>query len=265
MSHIAGSTTFIVKTFMRPGCLDRLVVSCRRFYPGVRILVADDSREPVSRDDVEVIVLPFDSGLSHGRNRLLDRVETKYFVLMDDDHVLTGETKLETLLDALDSGEFDLVGGVQVEEDGGRFAWEGLFRRDGDTLVLAPGDQGEVDGVKRVDFCLNFFAARTDAVREVRWDDHFKMGEHTDFFLRCQGRIRVGFCPGVRIRHEPERPSDYLPFRERAEQTYRRDFLEKHGLRELVNELHPGRDQPDTSRSRSRSALEALRAFFRRS
>ena len=240
MNRIAESTTFIVKAFMRPQCLDRLIDSCKKFYPDVRILVADDGDASVQRDDIDMFRLPFDSGLSYGRNYLLDRIETEFFVLMDDDHVLTEKTMLERLLVALESGEFDLVG-CEVHEDAAHFAWEGLFRRADDSLTLALGDRGEINGIMRVDFCHNFFAARTEAVRRVRWDDHFKMGEHTDFFLRCQDQIRVGICPSVQVCHAPERHSGYNIYRDRAEQAFRADFLRKHGLRELIIELHPDR------------------------
>ncbi len=74
---------------MRPGCLDRLIESIHRFYPGVCVLVADDSDKPVQRKDVQVYPLPYDSGLSYGRNYLMDQLKTKYFVMMDDDHVFT--------------------------------------------------------------------------------------------------------------------------------------------------------------------------------
>jgi len=237
MNPVLDSTTFIVKTFMRPDCLDRLIQSIHRFYPGARILVADDSHEPVQRSDAKVYSLPYDSGLSYGRNYLMDRVETKYFVLMDDDHVFTEDTKIEDLIATLERGNFDLVG-AYINEADGHFPWEGFFESEGSTLTIHPGSRGEVDGILQVDICHNFFAARTETIQKIRWDEHLKMGEHSDFFVRAHEQIRIGVCPDVQAFHAPDRPSNYKSFRKRAK-SYRVDFMKKHGYRKVVNEIYP--------------------------
>ena len=51
-----------------------------------------------------------------------------------------------------------------------------------------------------------------------------------------------------------------MPFRERAEQMYRKDMLAKHGLSELIDELQP---QPPKKRRRGRSRLARLRRLLR--
>ena len=232
------ATTFVVKTFLRPHCLDRLISSIRANYPDVPILVADDSPTPVARKDVQVHALPYDCGLSFGRNYLVDRVQTEYFLLMDDDHVFEDRTRIETLLAPIARNRFDLVG-AQVVEACGPFAWEGLLELDGTALTLRKGDNGLVDGVARVDFCHNFFAARTEMVRKLRWDDTLKLGEHTDFFLRAAGAgLRVGYDATVKVQHLPEKSGDYAGFRARAK-GYRKTMMRKHGLQKITNELHP--------------------------
>ncbi len=62
-----------------------LIKSIKKFYPSLHNIVADDSKSPVHRPDVEYHVLPFDSGLSKGRNFLVKKVKTSYFLLLDDD------------------------------------------------------------------------------------------------------------------------------------------------------------------------------------
>jgi hypothetical protein len=76
-----------------------------RWHPELRILIADDSQRPYARRVVErcgyarrarVWELPFDSGLSAGRNWLIRRVETPWLLMCDDDfafHAYTGLDK----------------------------------------------------------------------------------------------------------------------------------------------------------------------------
>lgn len=223
---------------MRPDCLDRLIHSIFYQYPDAEILVANDSGETLNRNGVRVFDLPFDIGLSYGRNYLVDRAETDYLVLMDDDIVFDARTTIEKLLQPLEDGVFDLVGGI-VCQDNELFPWEGLMNLDGSTLTLAPGNRGVVNGIEKVDFCHNFFAATTAVVQRVRWDEHFKLGEHTDFFLRAKANnVRVGVCPDVHVLHKPERTEVYQTFRDR-EKSYRLDMMKKHGLRKIINHLFP--------------------------
>ena len=62
--------TALVKTFERPHILRRLVASIKRLYPTLPIVVVDDSREPSSLAEVHTIPMPYDSGISAGRNRV---------------------------------------------------------------------------------------------------------------------------------------------------------------------------------------------------
>jgi hypothetical protein len=86
--------------------------------------------------------------------------------------------------------------------------------------------------------CHNFFVASTPKVRAVRWDDELKVGEHTDFFLRALGKLRVGVNPRASILHLPETNPEYAPFRSRVGE-FRRLFMKKHGLRIYRNEVLP--------------------------
>jgi hypothetical protein len=63
--------TAVIKTFERPNELDRVIQSLRGFYPDLKIIVTDDSRIPYPRNDVDYHVMPYDSGLSAGRNLLI--------------------------------------------------------------------------------------------------------------------------------------------------------------------------------------------------
>ena len=234
---MASDFTFIIKTLLRPRCVHRLIDSIVSRYPAAQILVADDSPTPISRKGAKIFHLPNDCGISFGRNYLLDRVETPFFVCCDDDVVLTENTQIDKLLISLRANTFDLVAPYYFTGNT-RFVWEGIFHRLGDVLVFRPGDRGQLDGMYRYDMCHNFFVASTSKVRELRWDDQLKVGEHTDFFLRALGRLRVGVNPRTSILHLPETNSEYAPFRSRIGE-FRQLFMKKHGLRIYRNEVLP--------------------------
>lgn len=187
-----GELTVIVKTFERPRELRRLVRSVRRLQPGVAIVVADDSRRPREVDGAEVVRLPFNSGVSAGRNAALERVETEFFVTLDDDFVLTKHTDFDGPLNVLRSTpEIDIVGGVIVnlpDFSTTDYSRAGLFRTDQQPL-RPPGST--VGGLPVRLKVPNFFVGRTASVRRVGWTDELLFVEHLDFFTRACGELLV--------------------------------------------------------------------------
>ena len=73
MSEIAQKLTVAIKTFERPELVTRAVSSLRKIHPTIPVIIADDSKEPISFDNdkyTESLHLPFDTGISFGRNRV---------------------------------------------------------------------------------------------------------------------------------------------------------------------------------------------------
>ena len=101
--------SIVIKTFERPYCTNRIIDSIFHYYPKMKVIVGDDSRNPGENDAVEYHKLPFNSGISYGRNFLIDQVKTKYFLLLDDDFIFTEKTDLNTLLNILEDNDIDLL------------------------------------------------------------------------------------------------------------------------------------------------------------
>jgi len=225
--------SFAIKTFERPECLDRLLGSLRDYYPDVPVLVADDSRQPrtdlSAYGNVRVLPMAFDSGMSAGRNLMLDCASTPLVLLMDDDFVFTQGTQVERLIEALDGGPYDLVSGfLKIEEDGREQHYEGFMTTDADGLVL-----WRVEAHNEPIPCeivLNFFLARVEPLRAIRWYEPLKICEHEEFFWRAkQAGLRVGFHPQVWALHARGRPGDYNRFRNHRINDMRNAALERHG------------------------------------
>lgn len=254
--------SLIVKTFERQHALERFLHSVRKQgYGNCPVLIADDSSEPYrdaileSFGDVvdEYIILPNDCGLSRGRNELLRRVETPYFVLNDDDFVYDERTDLSWLKQELISNNLDVLGAILYEPDDtfpGKLvnllpSWVGtaektknfagfLVERE-DTIVL-DRDLDYHPPHTRCDFVLNFFIADTEAIRSKTngWNEDLKLGEHWEFFYRAkQGGLKVATTESVGIIHTCEQSVNYDNYRGRIYR-YRTLGLETHGFKAMI-------------------------------
>jgi hypothetical protein len=238
VSGLSTTTTLCIKAFERPRCLNRLLASIRQHRPDLPVIVADDGRKPFRHVDTAGIVclpLPYDVGLSAGRNALVAACETPLFVLLDDDMSFTHDTDLGALAEPVLDGRFDLVGGA-IQFGSVRRQFAGNIRQDGDVLYC--DSLGAVDSLTPCDVTWNFFAARTEAIRPVGWDPELKLGEHLDFFQRCQeAGVRVAYHPGVCIDHQEYQDSGYLAGKHRRAAKNKARWMGKRGIRHIEGAL----------------------------
>lgn len=233
-SELDGKVTLVIKAFERRACVVNLVNSIRLYYPTLPIFVADDSRQPVALEDVELhAILPFDTGLSAGRNFLLGMVQTPYFVLLDDDFEFHEGTDLLKLLKLLEREKLDIVGAALLDsrQHNRIHHFEGTFQMEEDVLFLSRDPIESKNDFSRVDFVLNFFLGKTDVVRKLGWDPELKICEHKDFFLRAKEKnLTVGYCPSVTVVHKPVTNVLYARYRRQRTAKYTALFMQKHKL-----------------------------------
>ena len=92
----------------------KLYKNIQSFYPGAKVIIADDSSHPLKIKDrhhsLQIIQLPFNSGLSVGLNKALEQVKTPFVMRMDDDELLTLKSRIGKEIDFLKQHiEIDLV------------------------------------------------------------------------------------------------------------------------------------------------------------
>lgn len=202
-AEAARRVTMTVKTFERPAVLRRCLASVRTVFDG-RIVVADDSRTPM-RDlgaGVQVIPMPFNSGVSVGRNAALDAVETEYVFVTDDDVVFTAASDIVAAMNFLDdNGQVDLVALTRVDLPRWRAVSAG-------ANALFPGAKEPlvpfgtlIDGLPVVSKTPQLYLARTASIQKVRWDERLRMVDHRDFFSRAAGRIVSVQAETIRAYH----------------------------------------------------------------
>lgn len=213
----AHRVTMCVKTFERPAVARRFVRGARQVFDG-RIVIADDSHEPMSHPDprVEVIALPFNSGVPTGRNTALAAVTTEYVLVTDDDIVFTAASDVDRARRTLDEHpEIDVVGFLLVELPG----W---YANDhGPDALFAARDEplrewGTLVGGLPVRYKIpQVYLARTASVQKVRWDEHIRMVDHKDFFSRASGRLVVVLDTGNHVYHaRTPFDAEYIRYRE---------------------------------------------------
>ena len=243
--------SILIKTFERPQCLERLLSSIERSGWLGPVWIADDSRIP-QRDRVIAryakmvtgyLCMPFDSGLSAGRNLLLRHVNTPYLVLCDDDFIFDDRTDMNRFLELLESSGLDLIGGVYYDrmDPSRRRAAAALLRLDWWRLLLRLGveiprktyfnfepcgghrwrltDIAYTPPVVHCDFVSNFFLARTGRLIDTvgGWDGSLKVGDHQDFFFKAKkAGLRVGHTEEVGVLHLMELPPLFSEFRARG-------------------------------------------------
>ncbi|MCA9070500.1 MAG: glycosyltransferase, partial [Planctomycetaceae bacterium] len=196
LKNVPTDVSILIKTFERPECLKRLLSSIRSMYPKIQIVIADDSRQPYAqsyRDDVTtVVLLPFDSGVSAGRNAALKLIDSRYFVVCDDDYEFDSRTDLWQLRQNIEDYGFDILGAEVMDS-----SRSGQFDRPTNFNLILNRDSNDTIRTKRLtsmsrvtkcDVVANFFIGRTDSVHDMLggWDGELKIAEHLEFFIRAK-------------------------------------------------------------------------------
>ena len=209
--------TIGITHFDRPQHLNTLIESIRNKYPHIKIVVADNSKlaRPQVPNDVKLIELPPDAGLSACRNALVRDLSTKYLLVAEEDFVFTADTDIERFWKVLEgNSELAVIGGsLSVKGQTIHYAMRiiedpcGTIRRE-DTA--APWQH--TDGVlwRQADMVFNFFLARGEVLELFPWNEDIKIGaEHFIWFDELKDHWRVGHTPQVTAIHDTDNRSDH--------------------------------------------------------
>ena len=218
------NVTFIYKSFERQKQAIKLYWNIQAYYPGAKVIIADDSRKPLELRDryAEVIQLPFNSGLSYGLNRALERVTTPYVVRLDDDELLTPYSRFdEHLRFLLSEQRVDLIGVLPLSTPS-----HGPLERIAQEYYGQPMQvthrKLKIPHMTRIGEYIvvgkspNIFIARTEKMKEIGYDDHIRMIDHNEFFYRAAGHLVSALSPVSYVFHDHNRFNE-------AYQKYRAD------------------------------------------
>lgn len=265
--------TIIIKTLDRCDCLINLLDSIFKKYPKIRVLVGDDSeissKEKIlskfNQYNLQYYNLEKDCGLSAGRNFLLNKIQTKYFVLADDDFVFDQKTNLERAVQILEEKKLDIIGGYIRNYKIVKSNWDrllvliqkilkyelptnyiGTLKMEGNTFY-ADYTVHSFPEFAETDLVLNFFLAKTERIKEIHgWDPKLKLQEHTEFFYRVKlNNLKVGFTNELSVQHHPVKLKKYS---EKRNRNYTNVFMDKYAIDKIVANYDDNRGQVITLR-----------------
>lgn len=225
IDFVREKVTIIYKSFERQEMAKRLYWNIQSYYPGVQVIIVDDSSKPLNLrgESLQVIQLPFNKGLGLGLNRALEKVETPYVMRMDDDELLMIKTCLGAQVQFLERhSEIDLVGFCTLtaircknpDEEVSKFT---SFSMKGAPKPLRIPHMTQIDGNHFVMGKVpNLYVARTEKIRSIGWDENIRMMDHQDFFWRAAGNLVSVIALGTAVFHY------HNPF-QRHYQKYRQD------------------------------------------
>jgi len=135
--------------------------------------------------------LPFDTGLSYGRNEMVKDVKTLYTLYVDDDLIFSEKSDVLHHLSFMENNpHYDMVCGVNPDEITGftdpKFKW---VKKENNFYTLKRDSQSQFKKVKHpfldiseTHLGMNYFIAKTSTLIQTPWINELKLREHTPFF-----------------------------------------------------------------------------------
>lgn len=222
--------TAIVPSFLRDECLRKLITSLRQYYPTLKLIVGYQGKHIDIEDKyTDIVYLPEDCGLSYSRNKLVEKVNTDFTLLLDDDFEFCEATYLEKMMEIFIADEKIGIVGGRLKEKGNIKSYEKYFIFVNDIISSIKWNllyQNKVIDYSKInytnfgyaDIIFNFFIAKTSVLAKYTWDNKHKIhSEHLDYFLnlRLNSNIKVAFVPDVHIIHSPVANKRFSEYRTR--------------------------------------------------
>lgn len=232
--------TICITAFKRPDSLKRLEASIKRYCPALPVLIQDT-----------------DGNLSWGRNQLVQKCETKYTAILEDDFELCNSDSIWLMVDVLNKDpEVGVVCGALRTEDRITNYTHNInrFRNTVEFTQPGPGQWRFLPNGEPYLLCdlgFNFIVARTDVLRNLPWDERLELHEHLPWFLKLkeQALWRVAYCPSAICNHHQDRPTEeYENLRSRSKdywpllrEQYRFDKVHNFepDVQPAIGEVHP--------------------------
>ncbi len=220
--NIGQLVTIGITAFRRPDALRRLVASIRSAYPTIPIVIADNGDQPVAFNDpaTDTLRLPFDCGVSAARNAIVQRFQTPYLLVTEDDFEFTPETALEQFVDVLEHDSHVGVVGGSLDMHGQRCDFAGDFDVFRNQLEIRQPARFLTTTIHEtpyqiVDLVFNFALFRREMLADHLWDEELKICEHLEYFYSVwrAAKWRVAVCRPVCCLHHQVRSDDYNTYR----------------------------------------------------
>lgn len=201
------SISIVVKTYLRPQCLDNFLESAKIYqdFHSVKfneIVIIDDSDDENNNANIEIINkyteklniiyehYPYDSlGLSRGRNLGVQRASSRYILLCDDDYILDLQCNLMDCQSFFIAKNIDFLGGFYkniYSKDSLRYKlsnWLGFYSSTQiNTLTIFTDVFPEFTSCTVIH---NFFISKRETLLKHPWNEAFILNEHNAYFIEA--------------------------------------------------------------------------------
>lgn len=221
----------LITTFLRDNLLYKTFQTIVDNLPkDCIILIADqgysDSEKDITIDyyksqvPLEYYKLPFDSGLSYGRNFLVQKaseMNIPYCLLMADSIHFLAPYNFNSIIQFLELEENRGMVGFDLENS--KCPWEFLMEVTPKGIQFSHSNKDTYfENIKftQVDICRNIFLAKTKSLLNL-WDNEMKLAEHELAFLEYKKRgYEVYWTDSIKFKKINTHNSDeYMTYRKR--------------------------------------------------
>lgn len=221
----------ILTTFIRDNLLiQTLQTIVDNYTEGCILLIADQgyrSEEKNTMYDyiksqipVEIHYLPFDSGLSFGRNFLVKRAKElniPYCLLTADSIQFSEHYIFDNIINFLMTNEKHVLVGFEL--DGSKCGWEYNYTLQKDGFHFTYSNESTLwneISFKKIDICRNIFLAKTEALIASPWRDELKLGEHEIFFNDLKEKnYNCFWTDSIKFKRKSNKNDEYSTYRDR--------------------------------------------------
>lgn len=241
MSNFEKEITIGIKTFIRPKSLKFCLMRFRQRYKNIKILVADDSTVEFKKENkklcqkynAEYYELPYDVGIGYGRNQMIMRCLTKYFLMCDDDTCIDDRFDLEKLYNLIENTNLDMIScqrGVSKKSSKHYYHYfhsvEKISNENYGKYIIKY-DQNMIDErLIKNDLNLKLYQThlinescilmKSKIIKNNLYENDIKIGQHQLQFSKLYlNNVKIGYCPDIIAGEKVYYPEYYLKFRGR--------------------------------------------------
>jgi len=180
--------------------------------------------------------LPFDCGLSYGRNYLVQiaqKMGIKYCLLTADSIKFTEKYNFDPIINFLEEKEERGIVGFELLD---RQYWvynidliPGLFfKLTKNNLKVVNNQEIQFTGCEVI---TNFFLAKTKCLIDNKWDNELKLAEHEDFFWRLkQTKYKVFWTNYIKAQYINQKNTEYNKYRRRLYYEFKQKLQQKYSI-----------------------------------
>ncbi len=230
--------TAIIISFNRPKYTIDCLITLRRTYPDINIIVGDNGypfnevKKVCQRVGAEYILFPFDCGVPYLRNEIFKMVKTPYILIGDDDFYYTKDANLDKAQKFLDTHKKISIIGGRVYNKNKIQDWQGyIHSKKGYFFEKMTADElrykEDDDGLRYciVDMMTNFWVGKLKNLPQ--YDEDQKIShEHFAYMIKLLNKVDMAFTPDMAVHHKKR----YYYYKEYKEYRYRQedmDYLER--------------------------------------